>query len=286
MADGNGYILKSYQYLRITIVVLLAALGFAVAFEIVRVPSHCVQGSISAYYYTPVRPILIAALIATGCSMIAIKAVHEVEDILLNVAGVMAMIVALVPTGPPSRLCPADGSKLDLTADTAGFVANNVPALLASGALAIALTYVIGKTSNRPAVPHADPNIVKGLTVVGAFIVGGFIWYQTAQDNFLRHAHSWSAAVMFLLIAVVVIINARRAFSAYARWYGGIVVFMVLAAAGVFAYKLAHSSWRHNVFAIELLEIVPFTTFWAVQTVENWNAPIDRVAASAPATAR
>lgn len=54
--------------------------------------------SISAYYYTPAHAIFVAVLIAIGAAMIVIKGTRGLEDILLNIAGMLAMIVALVPT--------------------------------------------------------------------------------------------------------------------------------------------------------------------------------------------
>ena len=46
------------------------------------------------------------ALMAMGVSMVVLKADNEVEDILLNIAGVLAPVVALVPT---PKHCVPDG---------------------------------------------------------------------------------------------------------------------------------------------------------------------------------
>jgi hypothetical protein len=280
---GDGYVLKSYQYFRITMVVLVAALGFSIVFEALRVDFGCLQGSISAYYYTPVRPIFVGALVAIGTCLIAIKAVDDWEDRLLNIAGVLATIVALVPTGPPELACPADGSKIDLAADTASYVANNVPALIVSGVLACVASYVLAKRAGRGTLVGEDQNLVVGFAIAIALIAGGVGWYFLDQDSFLTKAHGTAAGVMFVLIGVVVVINARRASGRYRAWYTGVVVFMAVAAAAVAAAvgvtKLTGTSWRHAVLLVEIFEIGPFAAFWTVQTVENWNQPIDRAAA-------
>ena len=59
---------------------------------------RCWQHSISAYYYTPVQLFLVGALVAIGISLIALKGSIELEDAVLNFAGILAPVVALVPT--------------------------------------------------------------------------------------------------------------------------------------------------------------------------------------------
>ncbi len=48
-------------------------------------------------------------LVAIGVSLIAIKGSTDLEDVLLNLAGVLAPIVAFVPTTPPEGGCPSVG---------------------------------------------------------------------------------------------------------------------------------------------------------------------------------
>ena len=58
----------------------------------------CFQTSISAYYYTPVHGVFIGALVAVGTCLICLRGNTDAEDILLNLAGMFAPVVALVPT--------------------------------------------------------------------------------------------------------------------------------------------------------------------------------------------
>ncbi|MBI5089072.1 MAG: hypothetical protein HZB15_09510 [Actinobacteria bacterium] len=225
---GDGYVLKSYQYFRITMVVLVVALGFA---------------------------------------------------------GVLATIVALVPTGPPELLCPADGSKIDLDADTASYVTNNVPALIVSGLLACVAAYLVARRTGRTTLVGDDRNLVIGFAFGIVLIAGGAGWYFLDQDSFLTKAHGTAAAVMFVLVGIVVVINARRASGAYRWWYATVVACMAIAAVAVLACvviaQMTDRSWRHAVLLIEILEIGPFAAFWTVQTVEHWTQPIDRTAVAA-----
>jgi len=97
------FAVKSYRYLRLSIVVVVLALMASVVIE--RSHVSCWQESISAYFYTPVQAVFVGALVAIGVSLIAIKGSTDREDVLLNLAGVLAPIVAFVPTSPPARSC-------------------------------------------------------------------------------------------------------------------------------------------------------------------------------------
>ena len=57
-----SYAVKTYRYLRLAIVVVVAALMAAVLIERLHA-AGCWQGSISAYYYTPVHSMFIGALL-------------------------------------------------------------------------------------------------------------------------------------------------------------------------------------------------------------------------------
>ena len=61
------------------------------------------QGSISAYYHTPMRNVFVGSLFAIGTSLYLYKGYSTVEDFVLDGAGVFAVCIALLPTS-----CPAD----------------------------------------------------------------------------------------------------------------------------------------------------------------------------------
>src|SRR5258705_1413953 len=88
---------KSYRYLRIAMVGLLVALGVSVGYQTWRQGFHLL-GSVSAYYYTPAQAIFVGALIGLATCMIALKGTTAVEDVFLNIGGMFAAVVAIVPT--------------------------------------------------------------------------------------------------------------------------------------------------------------------------------------------
>src|SRR3954454_17073222 len=103
------FAIKSYRYLRLSIVVVVAALMASVLLEVVH--AGCWQESISAYYYTPTHSVFVGGLVAIGVALIAVKGSTDLEDALLNISGVLAPIVAFVPPSPPlaTDLCQATG---------------------------------------------------------------------------------------------------------------------------------------------------------------------------------
>jgi hypothetical protein len=56
------------------------------------------QGSISAYYHTPMRNIFVGSLFSIGTFLYLYKGFSKEENIALNFAGIFALCVALLPT--------------------------------------------------------------------------------------------------------------------------------------------------------------------------------------------
>src|ERR1700760_1241446 len=88
---------KSYRYLRIAMIALLVALAAAVFYQ--RSQQTSFLASVSAYYYTSAQGIFVGALIGLGASMIALQGMGDPENMFLNLGGIFAIVVAIVPTG-------------------------------------------------------------------------------------------------------------------------------------------------------------------------------------------
>jgi hypothetical protein len=172
----SDIVAKSYRYLRLAMVGLLLCLAAAVGYQSVR-QGWPPLGSVSAYYYTPAQAFFVAGLVGLGACMIALKGTTPIEDLFLNLGGVFAAIVALVPTGRDTdyraavRACKEAGTpvltqkastgRLDcptvqaLEATAKANVDNNLVALLIVGAIVLIATFVIAQKA-RPLRPHAD----------------------------------------------------------------------------------------------------------------------------------
>ena len=225
---------KSHNYLRTAMVVLLVGLGAAVFWQIWR-QNFDILGSVSAYYYTPAQAIFVGALIGLGACMIALKGTRPAEDVLLNLGGVFAALVAIVPT-PRGKdhetavaACKQAGSPLltekastDLKCPTIQVledatranVENNLFALLIVGALALLAT-VLFALSRRRSDKSVDRNESKLWSVMGfvaalAMWLAGlvaFVWYI---DWIVDYGHYLTALGLLLCIFFVAVVNARR----------------------------------------------------------------------------
>ena len=282
------YIGLSYRYLRIANVVVIFMLGVSLVLELLS--GACMQGSISAYYYTAVHSIFVGALFTLGVTMIAMRSKDVLEDLFLNLAGVLAPVVALVPTAPPmSDVCGIAGQDVDVS--TGLLVSNNVIAMFAGALLAIVVASAIARRTQRSlGSPRrsATAGVVFALVLLG----GGWAWYTFGRESFDERAHGAAAVSMFVAIWLAVVVNARivpprlfdRVYDVLGEspaaltpehrralpWYRAIVAFMPVAAVAVLLPNL-FGRWRQTVFFLEVFEIAPFAAFWLIQTIERWH---------------
>lgn len=262
----ESFAVRSYRYLRLSIVVVVVALVGSVLYE--RAQVDCWQESISAYYYTPVRAVLVGALLVAGVSLVVVRGSTDWEDALLNVAGVLAPIVAFVPTAPSPLSCASATFDVADRGAAEAFIENNVVAYVLGGAVAIVVTVVVARRGRRG--PEIDAPAGLGLALAATLLAGGVLWYGAFRQSFLEHAHGAAAVAMFTLVFVVIVINALSAGGRYRKIYAATAIAMAVAAIAAVAGQLVAGPWRHQVLWLEVGELVPFAAFWAVQTVEHW----------------
>jgi hypothetical protein len=105
--------------------------------EQIAAPHHAQPLSISGYYHTHMRNILVGALVALGLLLFLYKAFNKLENLLLNTAGIAAVGVALFPTEPD--IGATDGS-------TTGYLVHGWFALVAFAAMGIVAVSFAGDT--------------------------------------------------------------------------------------------------------------------------------------------
>ncbi|MFI6674675.1 hypothetical protein [Kribbella sp. NPDC050470] len=280
MAEPAGYSIKTYRYLRMAMVAMVVLLAASLVIEWSKTNPRCLQTSISAYYYTPVQAIFVGGLIAIGVCMVVLKGNTEREDILLNVAGILAPVVALVPTPGPGR-CRSVPMVLG---DTAANVANNMLALFVVGVPCLVVTAVFVLRA-RWSREDRNPMYLVGFAVALALFGGGVAWFFADRAGFIANAHYAAALVMFACIIAVVVVNAqefrRKQHRAEhhrapetkpvpANRYSAIAIAMVVVPLAFWAWK-AIFGWEHLVLWIEGALITLFATFWIIQTQELWD---------------
>ena len=264
------YAIRTWRYLRLAMIVLVVGLGVSIGYERAKTHPGCFQRSISAYYYTPVHAVFVGALIAIGTCLVCLRGNTEIEDLLLNVSGMLAPVVALVPIADTGSCASVLGTAHDRNVN----IANNVFALLGVGLVGVLILAVL---LTRRLLAHLGRPSVTSLVGNG---VGVALWVLTLvmfaafRAVFTHIAHYAAAVTLFACILVVVIINAvefktKTGAQTLRNRYTVIAAAMVLATIGIGIAGLA--GWTYWVLAIETALITLFAVFWTTQTQELWH---------------
>ena len=107
--EAQNALVFSYLTLRKAIGILGFALPFAVALGALIIFQTGLQGSISGYYYTGMRDVLVGSLWATAFFLLAYKGYGPADDIAGDVGCLAAVGITLFPTAPDN---PSDAAKV------------------------------------------------------------------------------------------------------------------------------------------------------------------------------
>jgi hypothetical protein len=89
---------STYLSLRIGVAAIGVALPVALWVGALLIEGSSLQSSISAYYYTGMRDVFVGALFAIGVALYVYRGFSPAENVVLSLAGVLAVCVALFPT--------------------------------------------------------------------------------------------------------------------------------------------------------------------------------------------
>jgi hypothetical protein len=281
---------RTYRNLRLAIAGTVVLIGVAVAVTATRVG---ILDSISAYYYTPARDVLVGALVAASFAILALSG-RGLQRALLDAAALFAPLIALVPTMRVPGLTPgAAGCTRDGVCVPPGIVADietGVWTYLVFGSLAVIVVIVVcivRATREGPAVAWAlVPSIVIAVVVLGIVLLSWLL----ARDAFIACAHLIAAVVFFGLIAAVAVANvfepphpdARPPTPALrlAYWLiAGVLVADLLAIIVVVGGGLDAGLSPSPLFAGEAVALGLFVVFWVLQSAQRWNDRDPRLAA-------
>lgn len=280
-------ILKTYRGLRLGMVVLVVFLGAAIL--LARLSATCLEATVSDYYFTTAHTSFIGAICALGTCLIAYQGSSAAEDALLNFAGFLAFVVALVPTARPTLCGPG------LPVHYSPAVGDNVTALLVAGVMALAISLAVRSGSKRGEGKQekADARcagrwyqVQKWLPrVLLALLLAGTAAFFIDRAQFTRHAHRWAAVAMFAAIICVVLLNALYASQTVdrsrRRRIGITVAYIMIAAimlialvAAVIVEAAYGPEWKQGgVFVLESVLLSCFVLYWVVQTADLWAVP-------------
>lgn len=278
---------RTYRYLRLSIVGVVVLLGVSLALQL---GDGGVLGSVSAMYYTPARNVFVGGLCGVSLALLALSG-RSVEQALLDLAAVLAAVVALVPTpvaaGDVSGVavaCPGEASCVPAAFEPE--IANGVLSFGVVGLL-VALGAVVLAVVQRTLTVALGVAIAAGAALVGAFLG----WWLLGPTSFLLGAHNVATTGFFAVIAVVAGLAALRPASGdqrrrrlfrviYSAISAGVVasllflaVVVVLRASGT---DLVGATSLPLVLYGEGAALTMFAAFWAAQTAELWDDPDPR----------
>ena len=283
----------TYRALRMGVVAAALLLMTSLVLEILR--THGLRlTSISASYYSPVRNVFVGVLVATGMALVAIMGREKSEDGALNLAGMLAPTIGMLPTtvGPSAPGACQEGVAKCIPAATLVDVENNVSALLVLGLFVLigALVYVL-RTHGAGSV-----QLRRMLMPSVLWLVSAALWLFARELVFV-HGHNVAAFCFFLLLAWVARINAQDPPDgptvmgltprAYQRGYRIISWAMIATIVLTAIYDIGILlTWLPDpfpqwFFVAESLLLALFIAFWILQTAHFWRDGVPDAAVGA-----
>jgi hypothetical protein len=267
----------TYRYVRISIVGVIVLLFAALLIQIAADGWNLLP-SISAYYYSPVRSVLVGSLVAAAFLLVAVRGRPGLEDALLNLGGMLLPVVAFLPT-PVEQGC-ASGARCVPDEFVPG-VEVSMSALLLLGIPGLVFALWTLLTRSRP-----DRFAPSGFAVAVLIWAVVAVWFGPTADwgpraSLLEYGHYAAAVGVFAMIVAVAMVNARRTdrdariggrTMPFSRIYAAVASAMavVLVGAGL-AWAAGWMSGGTLVFWIEAALLALFSVFWLAQTAEFWT---------------
>ena len=265
--------LAVYRDLRLGMVVILLMLAAAIVFE--KISATCWQSELSAYFYTSAHSIFIAALLALGTLFLVYKGSSDTEDELLTLAGVCALIAAMVPMGRPAKLC----GPFDLPSEykVEAVILPNVWAVVV--ALVLGLLLALLQNCRSRTQRTRSPGGTRSRYFFWLIMAFGLIALVFFPGWFKANAHGIAGTLMLLAFIATAFCTAylvgseleHRRF--YQCFYWVIAVVMLTTLIAVVTVHLVHPSWDLWIIVIEVALILEFAAYWVVQTIDLWNTP-------------
>lgn len=291
--------LRTYRFLRLGVVAVIVLLALSILRESFEADPDCLQASISAYYYTPVQSVFVGALLVLGFTMIVLWGRTPAEDAFFNLAGMLAPVVAFVPTSDSDKCLlvdPTGSSKVSdaekeavLDASHAAIDNNMYAYLVALGFVLVALLVigVLAQTGRRWTWLVETPLAFWGpwLAAAALWVFGLVKFNEPGRVWLYADAHMWSAVVMFVFIVAAVVAVGHDKHRdrpeldegpepAWARIYWTLAAVMSVGAVVIF---LGHDRLGidhladHWVFWLEAWMIGGVLVFWLLQTWDRWH---------------
>jgi hypothetical protein len=255
--------------------------------------------SISHYYYTPARIIFVGALCAAALALLTLAG-KGVQSYLLDIAALLAPLIAIIPT--PVKLgevtsfdpqCERPNSECVPRGDF-DYLRLGFTVWLWIAGIVIGIGVLRAIVETVIAVRDPDARVPWMLIATAAIAVGVWVFYflngQYRQSWFHSKAHFLSAGAFFVIVAIVIAIEAYRHWLPRSTLFGArldkehgsigyawtytvlaLLLFadLVMAAAIISAQSEDESAWPSGVFAVEAFGLFFFAVFFGLQTWQH-----------------
>jgi hypothetical protein len=284
---------RTYTALRLGSVAVIAVLTTAILLSI-DPAGDCLQRSISAYYYTGVQSVFVGTLITLGFVMIVLWGKTPFEDGMLNIAGMLAPVVAFVPTGDADNcgVIDAFGNRVKKVDTPEAIdarhqaILNNVQAYLIVLSVSVVVIFIFGTIAQSRGKKWLTEHPVAywgpWLMAVAITVTGWVLMAEDGHDKLFNGAHELSATFMFIFIgmAVLTVANQKRTGTheipqqpqpGRAITYA-LIAALMLAGAIVLVFVPGSEFFEsHRTLWLEAWEILWLAVFWGLQTWDRRN---------------
>lgn len=260
---------RTSRYLRLGIAGCVVIIVVAVVVASAQLGQ--VLPSISSYYYSPARGILVGALIAVSIGVIALSGTGF-ERAALDAAAVFAPLIGIIPT----RILPGTipgfespcGSSADecIPDDLLPTIQNGVIAYLIVAGILLVIAPFIAKSQNT--LRESVPSLIIALVVMVLVGATGL----AAPRFLLDWGHLIAAGAFFVVIAVVAFRNVWPFPGEAPRGRGVSIAFGLIGVAmlvdviALMIIGVIGGQTGPLVFALELVALTLFVTFWSLQS--------------------
>ena len=267
---------RTYRYVRLGLIAAILSIFVSL---IAHGTTYGWPTSISALFYTPSGTVFVGAVFAVSFGLLALSG-HSVEQALLDLAGVVVPLIAIVPT------VIRTGDIAGVTAEC-GDAARCVPPEYVSGIANGMVTFaVIGGMGVIFAVVLAvvqrtiSGGLLLAIAAATAIIAGMTIWWAVDPESYVPSAHLVATVGFLSLMALVSLMSAAGAGgTSYRAVYGALSVLFVLTLVFVMIASIVQfrgadldaPTGPPLVLIGEAIALAVFGIFWLAQTAQNWD---------------
>ncbi|WP_143024945.1 hypothetical protein [Microbacterium sp. cf332] len=260
---------RTYRYLRLALAGAPVALLLSVLFAM---PDVGVLPSVSHYFYTSARTVFSAALVAASACLLALSG-RGPQRVLLDVAALLAPLVAIVPT--PVSAGEVPGVVVDCAAPCvpAAFIDdldNAIATYLSVGAIVVSVGLILARRGDI-SLRDSGPTLAVAAAVL---VLVAAVW-SLVPELLVAAGHVAAAVGFFGSIALVALAEAvcppgehppgRRMRAGY------LVVAVALAADLAATFVLGLLADLPVVLVGEVVALTLFVVFWMMQTAQKWS---------------